>query len=147
MLYRGHCFVIKANATIRPNYSSKVKSFSFVLAVLAGRAKVRGSGIWPGVVLGGHLWDSRCSRNPKESDSGWRKFTACGCGPIWRYVFLATFFLLTGFSRTNRLIFRTAWRRRCSFSTRAIRIQPSPFSPNALPGAMATSACSIRSIA
>jgi len=54
---------------------------------------------------------------------------------------------LIGFSLTNRLMFRMACRSRCSFSTRAIRIYPSPFSPNARPGAIATSAWSISSIA
>src|SRR6185312_11934318 len=42
----------------------------------------------------------------------------------------------------NCLMLRVAWRMRCTFSTRAMRTWPSPYSPNPTPGATATSAFS-----
>ena len=41
---------------------------------------------------------------------------------------------------------RAAWRMRCSFSTSAMRTWSSPCSPKPMPGATATSACSISSL-
>src|SRR5690606_32541447 len=42
--------------------------------------------------------------------------------------------------RRKDLTLRTAWRTRCSFSTRPKRTKPSPYSPKPIPGATATSA-------
>lgn len=43
-------------------------------------------------------------------------------GLVGGQVFSFGFVFLIGFCWTNRLMFRTAWRRRCSFSTSAMRI-------------------------
>src|SRR6202012_5924253 len=48
-------------------------------------------------------------------------------------------------SRKRRKL-RAAWRIRCSFSTSAIRTEPSPCSPKPMPGETATSAFSINRV-